>query len=243
MERIVYDRMAELDQRHWWYRARRDILSTLIARKIALPADARLLEIGCGTGHNLEMLARFGAVDGVEIDDAARAVAEARLGRTILSAPLPELEGISDAAYDLIAALDVIEHVEEDVASLERIARKLRLGGRILLTVPAHPWMWSAHDEVNHHKRRYTARTLRSAVERAGLRVELLSPFNSLLFPLAAAARIAGRIAGKEGSDDAMPPKLINALFETIFGLERYAIGRVPFPPGVSLVAIASPAT
>ena len=243
MERIIYDRMAELDERHWWYRARRDILATLIARRLPLSADARILEIGCGTGHNLRMLARFGAVDGIEIDEAARAIAEQRLGRTILSCPLPALEGVANGTYDLIAALDVIEHVDADVESLTTIRRKLRPGGRILLTVPAHPWMWSAHDVANHHKRRYTAGTLRRAIQAAGLRADLLSPFNSLLFPLAAAARIAGRITGKEGSDDALPPAPLNKAFEMIFGLERYAIGRVPFPPGVSLVAIASPAT
>jgi SAM-dependent methyltransferase len=240
MERVVYDRMAELDGRHWWYRARREILADLIARKLRLPEDARILEIGCGTGHNLEMLQRFGRADGIEIDPAARAVAAQRLGRPIGEAPLPALSGVEDGAYDLVAILDVLEHVEEDEAALASIARKLRPGGRILITVPAHPWMWSAHDAVNHHKRRYTRRTLKAAVASAGLEIELLSWFNSLLFPLAAAARLAGRLTGKEDSDDKMPPRLVNSLFETIFGLERYAVGRVPLPPGVSLVAIVS---
>jgi SAM-dependent methyltransferase len=240
MERIVYDRMAELDERHWWYRARREILSTLIQRKLRLPGDARILEIGCGTGHNLQMLERFGSAEGIEIDPAARAVAEARLGRPIGSAPLPELTGVEDGAYDLVAILDVLEHVEEDRAALESIARKLKPGGRILIAVPAHPWMWSAHDEVNHHKRRYTKKALKAVIGAAGLRIETLSWFNSLLFPLAAAARLAGRVTGKEDSDDKLPPKPVNSLFETIFGLERYLVGRLPLPPGVSLVAIVS---
>lgn len=243
MERVVYDRMAELDETHWWYRARREILAALIARDIPLPAGARLLEIGCGTGHNLQMLARFGEVDGIELDPQARALASLRIGKPVGGASLPHLHGVPDGSYDLVAVLDVIEHVEEDLESLETMARKLRADGKILITVPAHPWMWSAHDEVNHHKRRYTARSLRKLIVSAGLKVELLSPFNSLLFPLAAAARIAGRIAGKRDSDDTMPPPALNKLFETVFGWERYALGRVPFPPGVSLVAIASPAT
>jgi SAM-dependent methyltransferase len=243
MERIVYDRMAELDERHWWYRARRDVLAALIERRIELPPDARILEIGCGTGHNLQMLARFGAVEGIELDDAARAVAEKRVGKPIGASPLPDLIGVPELAYDMVAVLDVIEHVEEDVRSLQSIATKLRAGGKILITVPAHQWMWSAHDVVNHHKRRYSAKSLRRLIDQAGLRVELLSPFNSLLFPLAVGARLAGRIVGKDSSDDALPPRPINSLFEMLFGLERYAIGRVPFPPGVSLVAIASPAT
>jgi SAM-dependent methyltransferase len=240
MDRRVYDRMAELDERHWWYRARRGILTDLIRRRIALPEGARILEIGCGTGHNLEMLQGFGRADGIEIDPAAREIAERRLGRSIGSAPLPQLSGVEDGAYDMVALLDVLEHVEEDRAALESIARKLKPGGRILVTVPAHPWMWSAHDEVNHHKRRYTRKTLNKVIADAGLKVELLSWFNSLLFPLAAAARIAGRFTGNKDSDDRMPPKVVNSLFETIFGWERYALGRMPLPPGVSLVAIVS---
>ncbi|HZG09779.1 MAG TPA: class I SAM-dependent methyltransferase [Allosphingosinicella sp.] len=240
MERIIYDRMAELDERHWWYRARRDILAALIRCRVALPEDARILEIGCGTGHNLEMLQGFGRADGIEIDPKARAMAERRLGRPIGSAPLPDLTGVENGAYDLVAILDVLEHVEEDRAALESIARKLKPGGRILIAVPAHPWMWSAHDEVNHHKRRYTRKTLRKVIGDAGLRIDMLSWFNSLLFPLAAAARVAGRITGKDDSDDALPSRPVNSLFEAVFGLERYLIGRVPLTPGVSLVAIVS---
>jgi SAM-dependent methyltransferase len=240
MERIVYDRMAELDSRHWWYRARRDILAELIRRKVPLPASPRILEIGCGTGHNLAMLAQFGRVDAVEIDPAARVIASSRLGQAVHDAPLPALTGIQEGAYDLIALLDVLEHVDEDREALVSIAARLGAGGRILLTVPAHPWMWSAHDVANHHKRRYTKKTLRAVVAAAQLKLEELTYFNSVLFPVAAAARVAARLARKEGSGDALPPKPVNTLFEALFGLERHAIGRLPFPPGVSLAAIAS---
>ena len=240
MERIVYDRMAELDSRHWWYRARREILARVVEAHAKPPAGARILEIGCGTGHNLDMLGRFGTVDAVEMDEAAREVASARLGRPARMAMLPGLEGVDAGAYDLVALLDVLEHVDEDRASLVSIAQRLKSGGRILLTVPAHPWMWSAHDEVNHHKRRYTKKGFRSVIEEAGLKVELLSYFNSLLFPVAAAARLAGRVTGKQDSDDKLPPAPVNKAFEFLFGLERYAIGRLPFSPGVSLVAVAS---
>jgi len=240
MERSVYQHMAELDERHWWYRARRDILGELIRREISLPAEARILEVGCGTGHNLPMLGAFGHVDAIEIDEAAREIASHRLGHPVMNAPLPELSGVGSGNYDLIAILDVLEHIEADREALVSLASKLRPGGRILITVPAHPWMWSAHDVVNHHHRRYTRRTLRAVVAEAELKLEMMSWFNSLLFPLAAAARLAGRITGKEDSDDKLPPAPINSLFEAVFGLERYAIGRVPFPPGVSLAAIVS---
>jgi SAM-dependent methyltransferase len=240
MERIVYDRMAELDSRHWWYRARRDILAELIRRKVPLPAQPRILEVGCGTGHNLPMLAQFGRVDAVEIDPLARAIAASRLGHAVHDAPLPDLAGVPPRAYDLVALLDVLEHVEADRDALVSIAARLKPNGRILLTVPAHPWMWSAHDVANHHKRRYTKRSLRAVVAAAGLKLEALTYFNSVLFPVAAMARVAARLAKKEGSGDAMPPRPVNSLFEALFGLERHAIGRLPFPPGVSLAAIAS---
>jgi SAM-dependent methyltransferase len=241
MERVVYDRMAEYADRHWWYRARREILSRLIEARIPLPANARILEIGCGTGPNLDMLGRFGRLDAVEIDAAARAIAAGRLGRPVYDAPLPHLLGIEDRAYDLVCLLDVLEHVEADREALVSIARKLRPAGRILIAVPAHPWMWSAHDRVNHHKRRYTKRTLRAVIAAAGLELHMMSYFNSLLFPLAVTSRLAERLFNKEDdSADTPPPAALNRLFEAAFRLERYAIGRLPFPPGLSIVAIAS---
>ncbi|HEX7657094.1 MAG TPA: class I SAM-dependent methyltransferase, partial [Sphingomonas sp.] len=150
MDRIVYDRMAAHDTTHWWYRARRDILSRYLTRYGNLPKHARILEIGCGTGHNLPMLGAFGHIDAIEIDPAARDIASARLGKPVGEAPLPELTGVDRAAYDLIAVLDVVEHIDDDVAALRAMAGCLKPGGKILITVPAHQWMWSAHDVVNH---------------------------------------------------------------------------------------------
>ncbi|WP_413060686.1 class I SAM-dependent methyltransferase [Sphingomonas carotinifaciens] len=241
MDRIVYDRMAAHDSTHWWYRARRDILADYLTRYAALPADARILEIGCGTGHNLPMLSGFGRVEAIEIDPAARAIAGERLGRPVGDAPLPALPGVERGAYDLVAVLDVVEHIEDDVAALKAMGDLLRPGGKILIAVPAHQWMWSAHDVVNHHHRRYSKATLAAAIERAGLRAKKLTYFNSLLFPLAAAARLAGRMTGRDDSDDSPPPKPLNAAFETIFRLERHLVGRLPMTPGVSIVTLAEP--
>ena len=241
MDRRVYDRMAEHDSTHWWYRARRDILADYITRYAGLPAAARILEIGCGTGHNLPMLARFGEVDAIEIDPAARAVAAKRLGKPVGDAPLPALPGVPRGHYHMIAVLDVVEHIEDDVAALRAMAECLAPGGRILIAVPAHQWMWSAHDVVNHHHRRYSKATLLKAIEGAGLRARRMRWFNSLLFPVAAAARVAGRITGRDDSDDSPPPAPLNKAFETIFRLERHLIGRVPMTPGVSIVTLAEP--
>jgi len=240
MERSVYREMAELDQHHWWYRARREVLADLIRRVALPPAKARILEIGCGTGHNLEMLGQFGRLDALELDDEARAVAEKRLGRKAMSAPLPELAGVRNRYYDLIAALDVIEHIHDDNAAVAAIAAKLRPGGKFVMTVPAHPWMWSAHDVVNHHKRRYSKAGLRRLIERSPLRLEKIGYLNSLLFPLAVAERFASKMRGKDNADVKLPPAPLNSALEAVFAAERHLVGRFPLPPGLSLFAVAS---
>ena len=240
MERAAYREMADLDQRHWWYQARRQILENLIRRTIRPPNDANILEIGCGTGHNLEMLGNFGRVDAIELDDESRAIAEKRLGRSIISARLPELAGIPDARYDLIAALDVIEHIDEDAPAVAAIAGKLKPGGKFIMTVPAHPWMWSAHDLVNHHKRRYSKTALRRLIKGSPMKLEKLGYFNSLLFPAAVAARVVSKARGKDDAAVKLPSAPLNSALRTVFAAERHLVGRLPLPPGLSLFAIAS---
>lgn len=240
MERVVYDRMAELDELHWWYRARRQVLQALIERVVDPPRGANILEVGCGTGHNLAMLGRFGKVDAIEVDAEARAFAEKRTGRPVSSAPLPALPGIERGHYDIVAALDVVEHIADDRAAVEALASCLKPGGKLLVTVPAHQWMWSAHDELNHHKRRYSKRGLARLIEGSPLKLDRIGYFNSLLFPLAVGARMASKLTGRGGDDDSLPPRPLNYLFERVFGAERRLIGTVPLPPGLSLFAVAS---
>jgi len=238
MERKVYDQMAELDSRHWWFTARHRILDGIIERIVKPPEGARILELGAGTGHNLEMLSRFGDVEASELDPGARQLASKRLGRPVVEAALPDLSMFPADSYDLIALLDVLEHVPDDKASLAAILGRLKPGGALLLTVPINPWMWSAHDVAHHHHRRYRKAEIRELARAAGYEIELLSPFNSLLFPPIAAVRLAGKIMDKDDSDDAMPSRLVNKALDTIFGLERGLIGRVPLPFGVSLAAV-----
>jgi SAM-dependent methyltransferase len=238
MERAVFDRMAELDQDHWWFLARRRILKALIQRVVRPPDRARILEVGCGTGHNLAMLKEFGRVEASELDRCARALANKRLPGKVKEAKLPDLSMFERNGYDLIALLDVLEHVPDDLGSLRAIHRRLKPGGGLLMTVPANPWMWSAHDAAHHHFRRYTKKQLQELFLRSGLEIQLLSYFNSLLFPLVAAARIVGKITRKESADDRLPGAAVNATLNKIFGWEAALLGRVPMPFGVSLVAV-----
>lgn len=240
MERIVYDQMAALDQQHWWYVARREVLAALIRRTVRPPKGAAILEVGCGTGHNLGMLGEFGTVDALELDPQARKLAERRLGKPIFAVPLPEMRGVPERHYDLIAALDVIEHLEDDRAAIESIARRLKPGGKFLMTVPAHQWMWSAHDVANHHQRRYSHAALRRLFGGGLLRLDKSGYFNSLLFPLAVADRLGSKLRGKDSADLVLPPAWLNQSLEKGFAFERHAIGRVPLPPGLSLFAVAS---
>jgi SAM-dependent methyltransferase len=243
MERQVYDRMAELDQLHWWYRARRKVLAALIER-VARPAPgSRILEVGCGTGHNFPMLEQFGTVEAIEVDPAAREIAEHRLGRAVGSAPLPALDGVADASFDIIGSFDVIEHIADDAAALAGIARCLKPGGKFVMTVPAHQWMWSAHDVVNHHQRRYSKGGLEGLFRASPLKLEKMGYLNSLLLPVAIAARTAGKITGKDDGDDTLPPAPLNAALEAVFAQEARLIGRVPLPPGLTLWAVASSGT
>jgi len=239
MERVVYQQMAELDERHWWYCARRKVLADLIRREVKPPAHARILEIGCGTGHNLAMLGEFGEVDGLELDEEARAISEKRLGRKVMSAPLPELAGVPLRHYDLVGAFDVIEHIDDDAAALASIASRLKSGGKFVMAVPAHQWMWSAHDVVNHHKRRYSKSGLRRLIEASPLKLAKIGYFNSLLFPLAIAERAASKLRGKNSADVTLPPVPLNAALEGVFAAERYLVGRLPLPIGLSLFAVA----
>ena len=238
MERKVYEQMAKLDATHWWFTARRRILDEVIERIVQPPKDARILELGAGTGHNLPMLSRFGRIEASELDPVARELASERLGRPVLEAALPDLSMFPEDSYDLIALLDVLEHVPDDKASLRSIYHRLKPGGALLLTVPINPWMWSAHDVAHHHHRRYRKGEIRKLAEVAGFDIQLLSPFNSLLFPPIAAVRLLGKLTGKDDSDDALPSAPVNKALDTIFGLEKGLIGRLPMPFGVSLVAV-----
>lgn len=241
MDRAVYDRMAEIDEDHWWFAARRKIIDKVIRSQVALPGEARILEVGCGTGSNLALLKRFGRVEAIEPDDSARALASERGGIVVRGGLLPDGVKLDDGAYNLIAMLDVLEHIPDDSATLKALRSKLRPGGRLLLTVPAMPWLWSAHDEAHHHKRRYTGVGLAELVEGSGYRIRYKSYFNTLLFPLIILARAMGKLTGKEGGDDAMPPPFINWALEALFSAETAWLGRFSFPVGVSLILVAEP--
>lgn len=240
MDEMLYPQMRELEERHWWFTGRRRIVAEMI-RRLALPAQAKLLDVGCGTGGNLPMLAAFGDLTGAEFDATAATFARARKVCEVVRAGLPNEMPFAAQQFDLITLLDVLEHIEDDHASLQSLATLLTPGGQMLITVPAFPFLWGPHDEAHHHQRRYRAAGLRACIEQAGLTVQWQSYYNSSLFPAVAAVRLLHRLlpAGEAGNELALPPAPINTLLATLFAAERHLLGRLRLPVGVSLIAVA----
>lgn len=237
MERVVYDRIRVLEQSHWWFAGRRKILTGLIG-DLALPERARILEVGCGAGGNIEMLRRFGAVKAMEPDAPSRAYASERHGMTVDDGLLPDGAPYAPASFDAVCAFDVVEHVDDDAATVRALGRLLDRDGYLVITVPAYGWMWSGHDEAHHHKRRYSRAAMERLVRDAGLEVVRASYFNSLLLPMAAGVRLVKRALRIHTEDDAMPPAGLNSLLARIFGSEAGWLRRRSLPFGLSIVVI-----
>lgn len=245
MNPSAYTEMAGVQDRHWWYVARRRILHEQLCR-LALPPDAEILEVGSGTGANLALLASFGRVTGLEMEQVAIDLALQSLGPRegirLLQGRCPEDLDCLGRQFDLVCLFDVLEHIPQDGEALAKLKSLLKPRGRLLLTVPAYPWMWGPHDEHFHHRRRYTRSTLVNTCEAAGLAVSRACHFNTLLFPLAVVARAAERLSGRMGSGTRMPPAPANAILSRVFSLERHLVGRTRLPFGLSLMAVAAPA-
>ncbi|MEM7058258.1 MAG: class I SAM-dependent methyltransferase [Pseudomonadota bacterium] len=239
MDRAIYQAMAEEEADHWWFVGRRRVLSGLIARMADPGPGAAVLDAGCGSGGNLEMLSTFGQVTGVEYDDIARGMAADRGIAPIKAGALPDGFDVPDGGFDLIGLFDVLEHVEEDVASLRTLGGKLKPDGQLVISVPALPWLWSSHDVSHHHFRRYTKASLSQSIGEAGLDIAGIGYFNTLLFPAVLAQRLIQKTTGLGGETAARTPAgPINAALAAVFGAEKHLIGRVPLPIGLSLWAV-----
>jgi SAM-dependent methyltransferase len=240
MDRDYEQQTHEVEDRHWWYRGRRTVLDGVIAG-LSLPAGARILDAGCGSGRNMVELARYGTVTGVELSEPSVALARARNVGEVIAGSVLELPFAEDS-FELAVSLDVIEHLEDDLGALRELRRTVAPGGALLLTVPAYQWLWSGHDVINHHHRRYTRRTLRDVAERAGWRQTRTTYFNSLLLPVAIMLRALDRLNTKttESSLDLwVPPQPLNQLLERPLAMEAALIrrgGRIP--AGLSLLAV-----
>lgn len=243
MEAAAYREIAEHEDHHWWFAGRRSIIDALLAR-LPLRENAKILEIGCGSGGNFQMLARYGTLSAGECNSEACRMARDRGSVRVSPCALPAQFPFDDETFDLIALFDVLEHIEDDHASLTAVRRHLSAGGWVILTVPAFPFLWSAHDVYNHHFRRYTRHTLNETLSRSGFQPHYGSYFNFWLFPLVAAVRVSRNMLGSEerGGDLSMPPAALNGLLAQVLGSEKAAMGRFSLPFGVSYIASAQAA-
>jgi SAM-dependent methyltransferase len=228
------------EERHWWYRGRRNVLERVIAR-LGLTPGARILDAGCGSGRNMVELARHGSVSGVELSDASVELARARGVGEVIEGSVMEMP-FAENSFDLAVSLDVIEHLQDDRGALRELRRVVAPGGALLVTVPAYQRLWSRHDVINHHHRRYNRRTLLAAATAGGWRAESTTHFNSLLLPVAVAMRALEPLnrSGTESSLDLwVPPEPLNRLLQQPLNLEAALIGRgARIPAGLSLLAL-----
>ncbi len=240
MDRDYELQTHQVEDRHWWYAGRRKVLDGTIAA-LGLPAHARILDAGCGSGRNMVELARYGTVTGVELSDTSVTLARARDAGEVIEGSVLEMP-FADDSFDLAVSLDVIEHLEDDLGALRELRRTVAPGGQLLVTVPAYQWLWSGHDEINHHHRRYTRRSLQRVAEQAGWRQARTTYFNSLLLPAAIVLRVLDRFSRKttESSLDLwIPPKPLNTALEQPLNLEAALIARGGrIPAGLSLMTV-----
>jgi SAM-dependent methyltransferase len=267
-----YIKMFELEDCYWWFVARRQLVEELVASisfcelprrrpdqaqsrcngtqnvepcsevNQMRPKCIRILDAGCGTGANLRMLRRYG--EGVGLDLSSQALRFSSVcAPGALSAGDLQNVGFSSSSFDLVTALDVLEHVRDDQAAVIELHRITKPGGRVIVTVPAYQFLWSEHDEALHHHRRYTRRDLISRLTAAGFQIERATYFLALFLIPIYLFRLARRFLVRRHREPlasyvALPPRL-NRLLASIVGLERIVLRHTNIPFGVSILCVA----
>jgi len=247
MQQHTYAIMRRVEESHWWFFGRRQIIRSFL---VSLFRDLRMsgkvggspfkiLDVGCGTGANLEMLSEFGAAEGVDVSPEALSFCRAR-GLEKVKLGAAEALPYDDNSFDLATGLDVVEHLDDDLAGLKEMRRVLRPEGRALLFVPAFMFLWGVQDDISNHRRRYTLKELKQRVQEAGFEVERASYANITFFTPILLGRILMRITGfRPASENNLTIGAANKPLGMLLGAERFWLRNFNLPFGVSAICVA----
>jgi len=241
MQQHTYSIMYEVEGSHWWFAGRRRIIESFLkpicqATGLTRP---RILDIGCGTGANLEMLSQFGAAEGVDVSIDALEFCRQRGLQNVRQGEAEHLP-YEDGSFDLVTALDVVEHLDDDVLGLKEMRRVLRPGGVALMFVPAFMFLWGVQDDVSHHRRRYTRATLQQAVRAAGFEIERFTYANITFLAPILLGRLLMRATGlRPASENNLTIGVLNGMLGRILGAESSILRHMNLPLGVSAICVA----
>lgn len=241
MDEHALEVVAAVERTHWWYRARRRILGAVVDRRVPRGSPgARVLDLGCGTGANFEVVASRGISIGCDSSRLALSFASERGDYAGLIGGDGTALPFADHSFHGVFATDILEHLDDAAAAVE-IRRVLRPRGWAVITVPAFQSLWGPQDEASHHLRRYTRSSLVAVLGKAGLRVSYVSYMNAALFvPIWLVRRTVNALGLPVASENTMHPAWANGILEKIFGVEAHLLPRVSLPFGVSLLCVAS---
>jgi len=237
MEPYLYDDLYALEETHWWHRNKRRLITSLLAR-FAPKKKIRIIDIGCGTGKNVETFARFGQSWG--LDASKRAITFCRKRElTRIKQGTAENSGLPSGSFDVVTLLDVLEHTD-DRKTIREMHRILAPCGLIVITVPAYRWMWSTWDVVLHHRRRYEKNDLERLMRESGFQIKKCSfVYSFLLLPVLIVRFVKTQVLrAPYGSDFRLSNPFLNWLMYGICGIESWCVvhGYVPF--GTSIVCV-----
>ena len=242
MQQHTYAIMDRVEDSHWWFVGRRAILESFLkgmVENLSKPdSGLRILDVGCGTGANLEMLSAFGKAEGVDVSDDALEFCR-RKGLTVEKG-LAEKLPYQDGTFDVTTALDVVEHLDDDIAGLKEMHRVTKSGGYSLIFVPAFMWLWGVQDDVSNHRIRYTKTQIVDRLNKAGYEVERATYANFTFFAPILGGRTLMKITGiKPESENNVNISALNGVFGKLFSAERHILKNFDFPFGVSIVVVA----
>ena len=238
MDPAYADHYRQLYRRHWWWRSRETLLVETIRRagRLENPPDASILDIGCGDGFFFPELLTFGSVWGIEPDRDLVSPDNPWIDRITIGS-FPE-DFVPHEQFDLIVMADVLEHVDDPVSALRAAVDALTPAGRMLVTVPAFPLLWTAHDVLNHHRRRYTKASLDAHATSAGARILESRYLYAWLAPLKLVARGLEAVTRRGPRNPGIPPEPVNGWLARWSRLEHRVATRISLPFGSSLLAI-----